>query len=812
MKDKQPSFTVNLKVRTSVFTGKCTVHLSNKSENPSGVHDYDFYLGAWMGGKNNDMQYQMLKGQADGTGETTLSVPILGSDYDALKLGVYIRDPDTKTMRHIASGFKPLLPLAHELEGVDDFGKATNSLVIKDNYSRNQTLIHIANNGTDLAAMKKFCGSLKPSVLHSNNEINKKVLQMTFGLHDWIEKSSCVSNMNGGPNFVNSMCFTESMGCAINYPLLDMTYDSSRHRAPLAMLSYLAFSALQYGGIPAATLLAMEPHDFVANFVVPLCTSFTVCPTSSVYSGDKTIDAKGNLDLGTEDFAMVLSRHFFTDVNDTYQDIRCCKLSDKTDLELQNLVAECLASPLANSFGHKTISDDCETLSGLAKSISGSMHKYHLKARMMCEGGVANSRKMQIGIKAMDTILEDHAASPVDAKLADLMWQETRGLKNMANVPKSDFVTLACLLNRAGELRENCDRGKAPCAQLAMSIVSAKGASFEMGNKDLNGHACTVSQTLSADGTAHFRIGEATANMSTRDLPASCPAKVRLTLSNGEKSFVMLEALTCIVQNLGEYVKTSGKIRIGQCIPASFHGVDAYKACPFYMAGFFVGFKMGPCIPGVIPLDLKSSLVSHGSGTLASDAALAAPVFGAPVADLSGKSVKALPIDLGKVMGEAEAIKFLGSVMERNDESYPPRASKGTLTKVMSRWMPIQPMATMFPGKYSESTWISSVAEGFEDADLGRAVLEYKSRLARKFNTLQAEDPFNDGVIMTVHGHMLSAVCQFHVPLPKTDGLWNLSCARNMRLAVEALPLRPRSCGVAGQVRVGSGCSLGMLA
>jgi hypothetical protein len=118
----------------------------------------------------------------------------------------------------------------------------------------------------------------------------------------------------------------------------------------------------------------------------------------------------------------------------------------------------------------------------------------------------------------------------------------------------------------------------------------------------------------------------------------------------------------------------------------------------------------------------------------------------------------------------------------------------------------------MFPGKYCESTWISSVAEGFEDADLGRAVLEYKSRLARKFNELQSRDPLNDGVTMTTHGHMLSAVCQFHIPLPKTDGLWNLSCARNMRLAVEALPLKPKSCvGVAGQVCVGDGFSHGIL-
>jgi len=805
MKQSKPSFTLKLKARASLFTGKCTVHLSNKSENPQGVHDYDFYLGAWMGGKNKEMKYQMLSGQADGTGETSLSISIYDSDYDSLKLGVYIRDPDTKTMRHISSGFKCLNDLANSIDGVTDCGQAKDGLIIKDNYSRNQVLMHFANDGTDLKSMREVCSKLKPSILKSNNEINKKVLQMTFGLHNWIEKSACVSNSNGGPNFVNSMCFTEAMGCAINYPLLDMTYSSTRHRAPLAMLSYLAFSTLHYCGIPPEKLLAMEPQDFVSNFVVPLCTSFTVCPTSSVYSGDKTIDAKGNLDLGTEDFAMVLSKHFFTDICDSYLGTRCDKLSDKTDKELQDFISSCVSCPCANALGHGVIKDDCETLAGLIKSLEGSYHKYHLKAACMCSD---QPKQMQVGLSAGAP-----GADPIDFKLGDLMWAETRDLKNLASIPKNDFVMLAKVLNRCGELRENNKKGKAPCSQIALSIVSAKGASFAMGNKDLNGHACTVSQTLDANGNSHFRIGEGTANMNTRNLPATCPKNVTLILSDGEKAFKTMEALGCVAQNLSEYVKTSGKARMAQCIPSDFGGEDAYKTCPFYMAGFFVGFEMGPCIPGVIPLDVQagsftSQHSSSGHGVLAGDMGKSAAVFGAPVANLSGKSVKALPIDLGKVMGETEAVKFLASVRERNDESYPPRACKATIKKIMTRWMDVHPLAKISESGYSEDNWISSVAEGFEDADLGRAVLEYKTRLARKFNSLQAEDPLNDGIIMTVHGHMLSAVCQFHTPLPKTDGVWHLSCARNMRLAVSALPFKTGTFTVGSHVRghrVGAG-------
>ena len=106
--ENEHSFLLKLKVKASLFTGKSTVHLSNKSEGISEVHPYDFYVGLWMGGKNDKMEYQMLKGQADGTGSALVSLPILLNDSDHLKMGLYVYDPDSKIVRHIVSGHKPL--------------------------------------------------------------------------------------------------------------------------------------------------------------------------------------------------------------------------------------------------------------------------------------------------------------------------------------------------------------------------------------------------------------------------------------------------------------------------------------------------------------------------------------------------------------------------------------------------------------------------------------------------------------------------------------------------------------------------------
>lgn len=753
-------FHVNIRVRASISTGRSTVHLSNISERIAEQaaeqlafqHPYDFFVGAWMGDTNPHMQYELLKGQKDGTGVATLSVPVLEGDTDALKLGVFVQDPQTEMMRHLVSGCQDLKGLAANIDGVDAFEGSKSSLLLKDNYSRNQVLVHFCNSGTDIPALNALCAKLRPSVTRENDGINQRVAEMTSGVHGLIEKASNVSNTNGGPSFVNSLCYTQAMNCAINYPLLDLTYSSQRHVTPLGALSYMALATLHYTGLSAEEALQLDDHGFVHKFVVPMCTCFTVCPKTSVYSGDKTLDLKGNLDQGTEDFSMVLCHHFFTGVKDSYADRYKGTLAEMSNTQLGDHIHSLGYNASANSKSHWWIADDCETLSGCIKSIEGGMH------------------------------LEASQAGYDHTKLGAGMWESTRGMANLSSVPQSNFTDCAKLLCRYGRLKANCKEGKSPFAQLGLCIVSAKGAAFSTGNCDLNGHACAVAQTVDTAGKASYIICEGTTNMSVRSLPPACPKKVSIVLSTGNKLFDTTTALGIIAENMGDMLATKGQTRVGQTIPQNFDGKDPYSTCPFYMASFFLGLNMGDTVPGVIPLD---TMHHTGKAVLAGDVGenSAQPVFGAPVAALSAECVKALPINLGRAMGEAEAKDFLAKIDLRNRECYPPRASAETLTMLASRWGDQEPL----PQKPSGEHWPLACAEAFDDADMLRAVGEYKRRLANHFNALQAKDPMSDGITMRVKLHMMSVVSHFCVPLPSHER-WDLSCARNMRLALKALP------------------------
>ena len=774
-----PIIHINLRVRASISTGKSTVHLSNISEQAAGnpdiltlfpesvVHPYDFHVGAWMGGNNPHMAFEMLKARPDGTGEATISVPVLPGDTNTMKLGIYIRDPETQMQRHIASGFESLSSIVENVNGVTSCDTAKYSLLLKDNYSKNQVLLHFANVDTDIPKLKSVCAQLKPSFMLKSAELNQKVGDMTLGIHSLIEKISNVSNLNGGPNFVNSMCFTQSMGCAINYPLLNMTYDSTRHRTKLPMLSYMALATLHYTGLSADDALALPENEFMQKFVVPMCTSFTVCPNSMVYSGDKTLDAKGNLDQATEDFGMVQCHHYFIGVDGSYNN-RYNSLTEMSNNQLNEHLKTLAACPCDNSKGHFLIADDCETLAGQIKSIAGGIH---LATHVLADGCAT--------------------------KLGNMMWDCTRDMPNLASVPKEDFHACAKLLHRYGTLNENSKKGVLPSAQVGMGIVSAKGASFTMGKSELNGHACTVAQTLMADGKASYVIGEGTTNLRMRNLPDCCPSKVSIQLAEGLKMFSTTEALTIISQNLGDMTSTKGKTRVAQTIPYTFEGKDAYTSCPFYMGGFFIGLEMGANIPGIIPLDTQR----HVSAVLAGDADASGrtsatasaieptqPLFGAPVANLCADTVKAVPINLGAVLGSQKADEFLGGVLGRNLESTPPMASEDKIKQLMSRWGVLGALAKQ--SSDVSTHWILSCAEGFGDADMLRGVAEYKTRLAREFNSLQDKDYTHhtgDGIKMTVKMHMLSVVSHFTVPLPVREK-WDLSCARNMRLALKALP------------------------
>ena len=526
------------------------------------------------------------------------------------------------------------------------------------------------------------------------------------------------------------------------------------------------------------------------NFIVPLCTAFTVCPVSSVYAGDKTLNAEGGLDCMTENFAMVLSAHLFTSLEScsVFRD-RFTGMLHKMSLdELDTHFSALCGNPDPKSIVHHLIADDCETLTGMTKSFDGSILQYHLKSVAEYE------KKSSMHIGAGEG-LSNHTAAH-DVVLGQMMWDSTRGMHNMSSVPVQDFMSLGQLLGRYGRLQANASRGVAPFAQIGLCIVSAKGPSFSKTNSELNGHACAVAQTVAANGTVSYAIAEGTSNMMMKDLPAGCLNSVVVPLTTGEKKFGTMEALAIIGESMGELISTCGKTRVGQFIPYSFNDSDPYVSCPFYMAGFFMGLEMNSCTPGVIPLDTKRGPAfvcgeERSSFQVGTDKQLGSlqPVFGAPVVALADDAVRALPINLANVMGEKEALEFIGSIKARNDETYAPRLSDENVSKLMSPWGPLSAFDAAAASKYDPcKTWICPCAEAFDNADILRTVFEYKKRLANKFNEIQTRDLGDDGVRMVTRCHLLSVVCHFYVPLP-TRECWKLSCARNMKLAMSELPL-----------------------
>ena len=787
---------LKFRVRAALSTGKRSVQLSNKSEK-SAVHNYDFYSGVWMGAKNPHMDFQMLKAGVNSTGEASLTLKIGKGDVDTFKIGVYVWDDEQKKARHLVSGFQTISWLRQALSSADHPDDATQSLILKDNYSQNQALLHFfiekGSDGkslTDLGALARLENFLSQSVLHKNDEINKQVLEMTCGIHQLIEKCSNVSTINGGQCFVNSICFTQCMGCAINYPLLNMTYRSKRHRAPLSMLSYMGLATLNYVGMPPEALLKLDSAGLMNRYIVPLCTSFVVCPKTVNYTGDQTMGLSGNLDQPTEDFAMVMSAHQYTKVKTTYIDKYGQGKLDAMTLEnlMRHIATLELQKEDPNGENNPLLSDDCETESGFGLAVEGAIHLYHLESKKRY---AEESHKHVGGPSDPSSLDEEH-----DRMLGKMMWESTRDMDNLSGIPLNDFICCARLLGRYGRLRENCMCGTGECAQMGLCIVSAKGPSFSFANCELNGHACIAAQTITADGEASYTIGESTSNMTMRDLPASCPSHVMLPLIEGKRKFSTMDALNIIASNMGDLIKTTGRTRVSEFIPASFGNEDLYKSCPFYMAGFFVGLEMGPCTPGVIPLELgrKTSVPKlTADGVQPTDVELNdakpsnLPMFGAPVLGLAGDKVRAFPVNLSEGLGTEKALEFLRLVEERNNETYPPEAPESDLKRLMSRWAPVLALDYQKMSKFSpEHTWICSCSEAFDNADRVRASINLKQRLARKFNAIQAEDPKNDGIQMFVQGHMMSVLCQFYVPLPKTEE-WSLSCARSMQLAVSSM-------------------------
>jgi len=331
----------------------------------------------------------------------------------------------------------------------------------------------------------------------------------------------------------------------------------------------------------------------------------------------------------------------------------------------------------------------------------------------------------------------------------------------MLNLTKTDVLKLGCLVHKLGEMAENMESGTLPCLQACFNVVTAKGPSYEMQSSDLNGHACGLLQLLDEKGDTHYRVLEATTNLTMQDLPEGCPERVKVHLENGIAELSVREVLATIGHNVSQMAAMNGKTRLEELIAVKY--ADPAK-CPFYMSSFYLNAKMGPFVPSMIPLYKLESSKN--------------PVFGAPVLEV----VKGVPINLANALGEEHAKTFLSGLLQRNLECNPPRLNDEDLKRVASHWgalESIEPLQSLAEGVQRVSAIESNL-----DAVINDAHFELKTRIAANFNKLQASDPDDDGVRIQMKKIFLGTVCQINVPLPKAPGEWNLTCARNLRTTV----------------------------
>ena len=726
---------LKLRCRVSLNTGAQTVHMRGKSDRGATLassedHDYDFYLGAWMGLHNPHMDIQLLKEGEHGTAEASIKVPILSGDIDTVKFGVYVFDDNIRIARHLCSNFTGVQRLCDAIDGVSDYKDAKFSLSMHDNYTKNQALIHFYNDGTDLNTVRKL--TLKSSIMWQNEHLNATVRDMTLGLHTLIEEKAVVTAANGGPGFVNSECWGQCQGCRLNYPLLGIIYSSQNHVTPLPLLSYMAAATIHYTHENAEELLRAGPKDFTEKYAIPLVKCFTACPMVVRYSGDVTLNLKGALTQPTEDFCMNMCKQLYIGVQDYHQSPYNLKAMD--DQELYKHLVYLHGSKHVPATKGGLAADDCETNVGSILSIQEGILKAYIDN---CKDST---------------------------KLGEAMWQCTRDMPNMRELPKDDFMVLGRLLHRVGSMHDNMETGTLPYIQACFNVVTAKGPSYDTQTaNDLNGHACGLMQILDENGDSHYRVLEATTNLTMTDLPKWCPERVRVHLKDGLAELPTREVLATIGQNLSQMMAIDGKIRIEEQIPVNYK--NPYNSCPFYMSSFFLNVKMGDCIPGMIPMEKK------GDNN---------PLFGAPVACMNNSS--AIPVNLADAMGEEHAKKFLDQIRQRNLECNPPRADCKTLERVASYWGHLDSIASV--KSLGEDVWCVRTMESNLNSFINEGNFELKRRLAERFNAIQAADKNDDGARMQLSAYMLGINCNITVPLPKKDGTWILSSPSNLKQAI----------------------------
>ena len=280
---------LRFKVQADLVVDRKQYSLDVKQDDPA--FPSKVFLAAWIGGGNKGLSLYEIA--PDGT--TGVELRVREGDVNTLKLGVSFNLRGTSGGRncHLASSFVPIAKIVSILQ------QGNTWVVLQDNFEQgNKALLHMENNGTNLAALQRM--ELRDSVLLQMETISNAVHDIGQSLQTKLEELQ-ISPKNAGPQYVTAFTFCHMQGMLSHYALLGHLFRSMPSPIGLEWAMYAAYQTVQSTALQLRVLQKMADHDLVANFGTNLVSRLTSCELTAPYSPDVTIGKGGRVNKPSED-------------------------------------------------------------------------------------------------------------------------------------------------------------------------------------------------------------------------------------------------------------------------------------------------------------------------------------------------------------------------------------------------------------------------------------------------------------------------------------------------------------------------------
>ena len=403
-----------------------------------------------------------------------------------------------------------------------------------------------------------------------------------------------------------------------------------------------------------------------------------------------------------------------------------------------------------------------------------------------CENCAQGCMQLAEGIRALVSEFD------TPQKLASAMAQEAHENPLFPGFTMEHHMKMATGLHRLGVLLET---GKW-CT--GFSVVSARGPACSQDAQSagavgpLSGHGTLLSRCEDGAGNYIYGACEGTSYIMCQVPPASGLATtIQLGLRDGtSQPFNLAEVPTVFAQNMYEVAGLSPNHRVlGQLL--STYPDKAQS--PFYVSCFYSGLQQGDKTFGCVPLDARMA------GT--------APMFGAPVLDLSANTSIAIPLgaEMLGVKSKEEGKAIMQLICNQASEIFQPAATPSQIHVLMSHWHPCEAPPLEGASIDPRTTLRAECTSAFDDPAHVRAAHQVNMAVAASFNELQAANPLDDKVRMTAYAAYLSAALKIQIPIPlAANAQFKSTTMASLRAAVEKLGIQGITMGATKMAHVDS--------